>query len=70
MNVCGYVVRLWGFELGVKIKEMKIFVCLQVRKKVVGLFAGAKEGSKDLEMCLPYEILEVIENDPEFMDDV
>ncbi|CAL0318138.1 unnamed protein product [Lupinus luteus] len=32
------------------------------------LFAGAEEGSMDLTVCLPYEALEAIGNDPLFMD--
>ncbi|XP_004511082.1 protein ENHANCED PSEUDOMONAS SUSCEPTIBILITY 1-like [Cicer arietinum] len=33
----------------------------------ISVFAGVEEGSMDLEVCLPYEILEAIGNDPEFM---
>ncbi|OIW02236.1 hypothetical protein TanjilG_15120 [Lupinus angustifolius] len=32
------------------------------------LFAGPEEGSIDLIVCLPYEVLEAIGNDPHFMD--
>ncbi|KAE9611014.1 hypothetical protein Lal_00015795 [Lupinus albus] len=31
-------------------------------------FAGAEEGSIDLTVCLPYEVLEAMGNDPHFMD--
>jgi hypothetical protein len=31
------------------------------------VFAGVEEGSMDLELCFPYETLEAICNDPEFM---
>ncbi|KAG4933280.1 hypothetical protein GYH30_047361 [Glycine max] len=34
----------------------------------ITLFAGAEEGSIDIEVCLPYEILEAIGNDSELMD--
>ncbi|KAF1889280.1 hypothetical protein Lal_00024603 [Lupinus albus] len=32
------------------------------------LFVGAEEGSIDLTVCLPYEVLEAMGNDPHFMD--
>lgn len=34
----------------------------------ITVFAGAEEGSIDIEVCLPYETLEAMGNDPEFMD--
>ncbi|CAJ1942845.1 unnamed protein product [Sphenostylis stenocarpa] len=34
----------------------------------ISLFAGAEEGSMDIEVCLAYEILEAIGSDPELMD--
>lgn len=40
------------------------------RNGKVSVFAGVEEGSMDLEVCLPYEILEDMGNDPEFMDAV
>ncbi|OIW02234.1 hypothetical protein TanjilG_23942 [Lupinus angustifolius] len=36
--------------------------------RVSTLFAGAEEGSIDIMVCLPYEVLEAIGNDPHFMD--
>jgi hypothetical protein len=36
-------------------------------KGVISVFAGVEEGSMDLELCFPYETLEAICNDPEFM---
>ncbi|KAE9605645.1 putative quinate O-hydroxycinnamoyltransferase [Lupinus albus] len=35
---------------------------------ITTLFAGAEEGSIDLTVCLPYEVLEAMGNDPHFMD--
>ncbi|MED6110205.1 hypothetical protein PIB30_040777 [Stylosanthes scabra] len=36
----------------------------------ISVFAGVEEGSIDIEVSLPFEILEALENDPEFMDAV
>jgi hypothetical protein len=35
---------------------------------LVNVFAGIEEGSIDLQVCLPYEILEAMGSDPQFMD--
>ncbi|AES78285.1 putative transferase [Medicago truncatula] len=35
---------------------------------LITVFAGIEEGSIDLQVCLPYEILEAMGNDPQFMD--
>jgi len=35
---------------------------------VVIVFAGIEEGSVDLQVCLPHEIFEAMESDPQFMD--
>ncbi|GAU18474.1 hypothetical protein TSUD_366570 [Trifolium subterraneum] len=35
---------------------------------IISVFAGAEEGSMDLEVCYSYETLEAICNDPEFME--
>ncbi|XP_015955916.3 uncharacterized acetyltransferase At3g50280 [Arachis duranensis] len=40
------------------------------RNGKISVFAGVEEGSIDIEVCLPFEILEALENDPEFMDAV
>ncbi|XP_045797893.1 uncharacterized acetyltransferase At3g50280-like [Trifolium pratense] len=37
------------------------------RNGEITVFPGSEEGSIDFEVCLPYEILEAMENDPEFM---
>ncbi|CAJ2669462.1 unnamed protein product [Trifolium pratense] len=37
------------------------------RNGKISVYPGAEEGSVDIEVCLPYEILEAMENDPEFM---
>ncbi|KAK7331050.1 hypothetical protein VNO77_25260 [Canavalia gladiata] len=36
----------------------------------ITVFAGAEEGSIDIEMCFPHEILEAMGNDPHFMDPI
>jgi len=36
----------------------------------ISVFAGAEEGSIDIEVCLPYEILEAMGTDPDLMDAV
>ncbi|AES87201.1 HXXXD-type acyl-transferase family protein [Medicago truncatula] len=36
--------------------------------RLVNVFAGIEEGSIDLQICLPYEILEAMGNDPQFVD--
>jgi hypothetical protein len=36
--------------------------------RMISVFAGTEEGSMDLEVCLSYETLEEIRNDPEFME--
>ncbi|KAK7331052.1 hypothetical protein VNO77_25263 [Canavalia gladiata] len=41
-----------------------------VNKGMISLFAGSVEGSIDIEVCLPYEILEAMGDDPEFMDGI
>ncbi|KAI5421096.1 hypothetical protein KIW84_044801, partial [Lathyrus oleraceus] len=38
------------------------------REGKVNVFAGVEKGSMELEVCLSYEILEAMGNDPEFMD--
>ncbi|MED6186446.1 hypothetical protein PIB30_066754 [Stylosanthes scabra] len=38
------------------------------RNGKISVFAGVEEGSIDIEVCLPFVILEALENDPEFMD--
>ncbi|KAK7263157.1 hypothetical protein RJT34_30742 [Clitoria ternatea] len=38
------------------------------RNGKVTVFCGAEEGSIDIELCLPYQILEAIGTDPEFME--
>ncbi|KAJ1389107.1 Transferase [Sesbania bispinosa] len=38
------------------------------RNGKITVFAGAEEGSIDIEVCLPYEILDALGNDNEFMD--
>ncbi|RYR28664.1 hypothetical protein Ahy_B01g052799 isoform A [Arachis hypogaea] len=35
---------------------------------MVVLFGGKEEGSVDVQVCLPYEILEAMESDSEFID--
>ncbi|XP_061363622.1 protein ENHANCED PSEUDOMONAS SUSCEPTIBILITY 1-like [Gastrolobium bilobum] len=40
------------------------------RNGKITVFAGSEEGSIDIEVCLPYEILEAMGNDPDFMDAV
>ncbi|MCI31564.1 putative acetyltransferase, partial [Trifolium medium] len=35
----------------------------------VTVFAGFEEGSIDVELCLPYDVLEALGNDPLFLDD-
>ncbi|CAK8561142.1 unnamed protein product [Lathyrus sativus] len=52
----------WGKPVGVRNggtnkRNWKVYVC-----------AGVEEGSMNLEVCLPYENLEAIGNDSEFMD--
>ncbi|XP_061363630.1 protein ENHANCED PSEUDOMONAS SUSCEPTIBILITY 1-like [Gastrolobium bilobum] len=37
---------------------------------MVTMFAGAEEGSVDLEVCLPYEILESMGDDPDFINGI
>ncbi|KAJ1389108.1 Transferase [Sesbania bispinosa] len=39
----------------------------QKRNGKITVFTGAEEGSVDIEVCLPYEILVDLGNDPEFM---
>jgi hypothetical protein len=34
----------------------------------ISVFAGKEKGSMEFEVCLPYEILEAMGNDPEFMN--
>ena len=36
----------------------------------ITVFAGAEEGSINIEVCLSYEISEAMRNDSEFMEDV
>nr|8H8I_A Chain A, AmAT7-3 [Astragalus membranaceus] len=52
----------WGKPLAVRSSAENKRDC-----KIV-LFAGAEEGSIDIEVCLPYEILEALGNDAEFLD--
>lgn len=54
----------WGKPVGVRSGGAN------KRNGKVSVFAGVEEGSMDLEVCLPYEILEDMGNDREFMDAV
>ncbi|XP_045800556.1 protein ENHANCED PSEUDOMONAS SUSCEPTIBILITY 1-like [Trifolium pratense] len=52
----------WGIPVGVRSGGSN-----KKNGKIV-VYAGVEEGSIDLEVCLPYEILEAIGNDSEFME--
>ncbi|XP_058744183.1 uncharacterized acetyltransferase At3g50280-like [Vicia villosa] len=52
----------WGKPVGVRSGGA------DKREGKVNVFAGVEEGSMEIEVCLPYEILEAMGNDLEFMD--
>ncbi|KAI5421065.1 hypothetical protein KIW84_044776, partial [Lathyrus oleraceus] len=52
----------WGKPVGVRSGSSN------KRNGKVYVYAGVEKGSMDLEICLPYENLEAIGNDPEFMN--
>jgi len=54
----------WGKPLAVRSGSAN-----KIRGKI-SVFGGAEEGSIDIEMCLPFEILEAMGNHPDFMDAV
>ncbi|GAU18469.1 hypothetical protein TSUD_366520 [Trifolium subterraneum] len=52
----------WGIPVGVRSGGAN------KRNGKIIVYAGVEKGSMDLEVCLPYEILEAIGNDDEFME--
>ncbi|CAK8561134.1 unnamed protein product [Lathyrus sativus] len=52
----------WGKPVGVRSGGA------DKREGKVNVFAGAEQGSMELEVCFSHEILEAMTNDPEFMD--